>query len=349
MTSPDGSVDLRSDTVTVPNAEMRAAMADAPVGDDVYGEDPTVRRLEELAADRLGKQAALYTVTGTMANQLAIRVLARSGTEVLAPARAHVVRYEHAAAAQNAGVQMRGLADEGVDDGLVPAEAVGNALGDARHHLPTVSLVTLENTHMPASGRPWSASEVGAVVDAARAHGVPVHCDGARLFNAAVALGVPAQELVARVDTVMFCVSKGLGAPIGSLLCGSADVVAEARLERERLGGAWRQAGITAAAGIVALEHGVERLAEDHARALRLAVALAERFPGCVDPASVRTNIVCARLHRLPVRLFEVLETHDVRAGTIDARTARFVTHRDVDDVDLDRAIEALDAGVAIT
>ena len=340
MTSADGRVDLRSDTVTTPTEAMRAAMAAADVGDDAYGEDPTVNRLESIAAALLGTEAALYVTSGTMANQLALRVLGRPGTEVLCGDRAHVYRYEHAAAAGNAGVQLRPVPDP---DGAFPPSAVTAATEDAQQHLPSLSVVTIENTHMPAGGRPWRPGEVAAVAAEAHAHRLGVHCDGARIWNAAIATGVAPRELCAPVDTVMFCLSKGLAAPVGSVLCGSRAAVASAREQRARLGGAWRQAGVIAAAGIVALETMVERLADDHDRARRLAAALADRFPGSVDPDRVDTNIVCAAAARLPPRLLERLAAEGVRAGMIDAGTVRFVTHKDVDDHDVDRAVAALD------
>ncbi len=340
MPSPDGSVDLRSDTVTTPTPAMRRAMADAEVGDDVYGEDPTVNHLQELAAAMVGKEAALYVPSGTMGNQLALRLLARPGTEVLCPARCHIRQYEAAAAALNAGVQLRAVPDAG---GAFPAAAVEHAAAGPTHHLPPLSLVTIENTHMPASGRPLAVAEVTAVAAAAGRHGLALHCDGARIFNAAVALGVPAPELAAPAETVMFCLSKGLGAPVGSLLAGPAAVIEAARDERARLGGGMRQAGVIAAAGVVALQNMVERLAEDHLRARRLAEALAERFPDSLDPDGVQTNIVCADVAALPPDLLERLAALGVRAGTIDQATVRFVTHKDVDDADLDRAIAALD------
>src|SRR4051812_18967251 len=269
-------VDLRSDTVTTPTSEMRTAMAEADVGDDAYGEDPTVRRLETLAAALLGMEAALYVPSGTMANQIALRTLGVPGTEVLCGARAHVLRHERAASAVNAGVQLRPLPD---DDGRLHARDVEHALAGAAHHLPEISALFLENTNMPASGRPASAAEVEEVVDVAHAHGIAVHCDGARIWNAAVALGVSPAALVSGCDTVMFCLSKGLGAPVGSVLCGSREHLQVARAHRARLGGQMRQAGVIAAAGIVALETMVERLADDHARARRLAQAVAAAFP----------------------------------------------------------------------
>jgi len=340
MARPDGVVDLRSDTVTTPTPAMRRAMADAEVGDDAYGEDPTVTRLEALAADRLGTAAALYVTSGTMANQLGLRVLSRPGTEVLCAERAHVYRYEHAATAGNSAVQLRPVPDP---DGRIDPSAIDRAVADAGEHLPPLSAVAIENPHMPASGRPWPAAEVAAVADAAHAHRLPVHGDGARIWNAAVATGASPRELCAPLDTVMFCLSKGLAAPIGSVLCGARATIDEAREQRARLGGAWRQAGIIAAAGIVALETMVERLADDHARARRLADALAARFPGSVDPARVETNIVCADADRLPSALVERLARCGVLCGMIDAGTVRFVTHKDVDDADLERGVAALD------
>jgi threonine aldolase len=340
MPSPDGRVDLRSDTVTTPTAEMRAAMAAADVGDDAYGEDPTVNRLETMAAALLGTDAALYVVSGTMANQLALRVLGAPGTEILCGERAHVYRYEHAATPANTGVQLRPLADPG---GLLAAEAITDAVADAGEHLPALSAVAIENPHMPASGRPWTVEQVGTVAAAAHREGLGVHCDGARIWNAAITLGVAPSQLAAPVDTLMFCLSKGLAAPIGSVLCGPQRLIDTAREHRARLGGSWRQAGIVAAAGVVALETMVDRLADDHARARRLAEALAARWPGSVDPATVSTNIVCLAGEALPTKLIERLDDHGIRAGRIDARTVRFVTHHDVDDADVDRTIAALD------
>jgi threonine aldolase len=314
---------------------MRRAMAEAEVGDDVYGEDPTVNRLESLAASLLGKVAALYVPSGTMANQLAIRVLAKSGSEVLCPDRAHVYRYEAAAAPVNSGVQMHPLWD--VPDG------VRTAIEGVHHHLPRPSLLVIENTYMAQSGAPIAAAEMTTLCDIARTGDLPVHVDGARIWNAAVALGTAPAELVAPADTVMFCLSKGLGAPVGSLLCGPADVIAEARGWRARWGGGMRQAGIIAAAGIVALETMVDRLADDHVRARSLADALAQRWPGSVDPERVQTNIVCAELRALPDDFVARLERAGVRAGTLDPRTFRIVTHKDIDDAAVAAAVRAFD------
>jgi threonine aldolase len=332
-------VDLRSDTVTTPTPEMRTAMAEADVGDDAYREDPTVRRLETLAAALLGKEAALYVPSGTMANQVALRTLGVPGTEVLCAARAHVYRHERAASAVNAGVQLRPLPDA---DGLLHAGDVDHALAGAAHHLPELSALFLENTHMPASGRPASAAEIDDVTAVAHAGGLAVHCDGARIWNAAVALGVSPAELVRSCDTMMFCLSKGLGAPVGSVLCGTRAHIDVARTHRARFGGQMRQAGVIAAAGVVALETMVERLADDHARARRLAEVIADAFPGSVDPDTVRTNIVCAAAGAFPPDLLHALAAEGVLAGTVDPDTVRFVTHKDVDDAGLDHAIKVL-------
>jgi threonine aldolase len=329
------AVDLRSDTVTTPTPEMRRAMADAEVGDDLYGEDPTVNRLESLAASLLGKDAALYVPSGTMANQLAMHVLGRPGTEVLCPDRSHVYRHEAAAAPGNSGLQLHPLWD--LPDG------VRTAIEGVDHHLPTPSMLVIENTYMALSGAPIDADEMKTLCEIAREGGLPVHVDGARIWNAAIALGVAPGELVGSADTVMFCLSKGLSAPVGSLLCGPADVIARARVQRSRWGGGMRQAGVIAAAGIVALETMVDRLADDHERAAHLAAALAERWPGSVDPSSIRTNIVCADLPKLPELFVDALGALGIRAGTIDPRTVRFVTHKDVDDDAISTTIDAFD------
>jgi threonine aldolase len=330
-------VDLRSDTVTRPTEAMRRAMAEAEVGDDDYGEDPTVRALEEAFAARLGKWAAVFVPSGTMANQIAYRVLAQPGTAVVAGRRQHVVSYEYGAAARNSGIQFQMLDD---DDGTVSPEAVRWSLEAAAFHQPAVSLVSIENTHMAACGAPWSMERLQAVTAAAA--GVPIHLDGARLFNAEVATGVAAAEWAAPATTVMCCLSKGLCAPVGSVLAGDEDVISAARLERKRLGGGMRQAGVLAAPGLVALESMVARLPEDHARAALLADAVADRWPACgLDPTMVRTNIVTFS-HPDPTQLLHHLEQSGVLAGTIAPGVVRLVTHHDIDDGGLERARRAL-------
>jgi threonine aldolase len=332
-------VDLRSDTVTTPTPEMRRAMADAEVGDDAYGEDPTVNRLQSLAAALIGMEAALFVPSGTMANQLALGLHAPHGSEVLCATRAHVYRYESGGAPANSGIQLRPLDDT---DGVLTAEVIHRSAGDAQYHLPPIPAVSIENTYMPASGRPWRPVELAGAVDASRRHGLSVHVDGARIWNASVATGVSPADLCAGADTMMFCLSKGLAAPVGSLLCGSRDAIERARVMRHRLGGGMRQAGVLAAAGIVALETMVDRLEDDHERANRLASTLAARFPGALEPDTVETNIVCADIAALPPNIVEALEVRGVRVGLIDAQTVRFVTHKDVDDDGIERAITAL-------
>src|SRR3954468_13365903 len=324
-------VDLRSDTVTRPTPEMRRAMADAEVGDDVYGEDPTVNELQEAFADRVGKQAALFVPSGTMGNQLALRLLTTPGTSVIAGRRQHVVIYENAAGGRNAAIQFSPVADE---DGTIAVDDVRWAIEAAAHHHPRPALVCVENTHMPADGAPWSLDALRAVAVC----GLPIHLDGARLFNAEVATGISAADYAAAAVTVMCCLSKGLCAPVGSLLAGTADVIETARQERQRLGGGMRQVGVIAAAGLVALRTMVDRLAEDHRRAHRLAEAVADRWPaaGC-DPARVKTNIVTFR-HGDTGPLLDHLASEGIAAGTIAPQVVRFVTHHDVDDDGVERA-----------
>jgi len=334
---PDRPVDLRSDTVTRPTPAMRRAMAEAEVGDDVYGEDPTVRRLEEVFAERLSKDAALFVPSGTMANQIALRLLAPPGSVVIAGRRQHVVAYENGAGARNAGVQFHPLPD---DDGRLRAADVAWVVAAAAHHMPRASLVCLENTHMPADGAPWSLEALDEVV--AAAEGLAIHMDGARLFNASVATGIAPDAYADRATTVMCCLSKGLCAPVGSVLAGPSDLLAEARSLRSGLGGGMRQAGILAAAGLVALESMVDRLAEDHDRARRLAEAVGERWPdsGC-RPERVLTNVVTF-CHEAPGSVIDHLARAGVRAGTIAPGVVRLVTHHDVDDQDVARAVKAL-------
>jgi threonine aldolase len=269
--------------------------------------------------------------------------LARPGTEVLCAARAHVFRYEAAAAPWNSGVQLHPFPD---DDGLLHTSALDETIEDAGHHSPAVSLIAIENTHMPSCGRAWRVEEVERIGDLGARRGIALYCDGARIWNAAVALGIPARQLVAPATAVMFCVSKGLGAPVGSVLCGPRNVIREAREHRQRLGGGMRQAGVIAAAGLVALDTMIDRLADDHRRARRLAEAIAERWPGSVAPEAVETNMVCAAADRLPRGLLDRLAGEGIRAGTIDTRTVRFATHKDVDDADIERVLKTL-VGIA--
>ncbi|MGH9095285.1 MAG: threonine aldolase family protein, partial [Acidimicrobiales bacterium] len=333
--------DLRSDTVTRPTAAMRRAMAEAEVGDDQYGEDPTVNALEEAFAARLGKEAAVFTPSGTMANQLAIRVLTRPGDTIVAGRRQHVVCYEHGAAAANSGVGFALLDDH--DGTLAPGDVL-SAIEASAYHQPRVSLVALEDTHMASGGRVWPASQRDRIASTVEPAGLPIHLDGARLWHAEAATGVKVADAARHAATVMCCLSKALSAPVGSLLAGPVDVIDAARLERHRLGGAMRQAGVIAAAGLVALDGMTDRLGEDHARARRIALAVAERWPGAgLDPAEVHTNIVIFA-HPDADALLAHLREHGVLAGTVAAGQIRLITHADVDDAGIDQACRALAA-----
>ncbi len=331
-------VDLRSDTVTRPTPEMRRAMADAEVGDDLYGEDPTVNALQEELASLVGQPAALYVASGTMANQIALRVLTRPGDGVIVGARQHVVAYEDGAGPMNAGITWLTVADE---DGTFGPAAVELAAEGAAHHQPRPSLVAVENTHMAAGGTIWPADRLAAVCAAASARGLRVHMDGARLWHAAAASDTTPAMAAAGATTVMCCLSKALAVPIGSVLAGPADVIQAATVERHRMGGGWRQAGVLAAAGLVALRTMRDRLVEDHRRARRLAEVVAERWPRSLDPGAVQTNIV-AFPHPRPDELLDHLRSEGVLGGTVAPRIVRLVTHLDVDDEGLERAAKAL-------
>lgn len=321
-------VDLRSDTLTRPTPDMRRAMADAEVGDDEYGEDPTVNRLQEVFAELTGKQAALFMPSGTMANQVALRTLTSPGDVVVAGAHQHIVVYEEGAGPINAGVTFRTVDD---NQGWLAAAAVDEIIESGFHHQPRATLIAVEDTSMAAGGRVWPRDRMADLAVVAASRRVPVHLDGARLWNAAVASAVSPAERAATATTVMCCLSKGLGAPVGSLLAGPADAIEEARLHRKRLGGAMRQAGVLAAAGLVALGR-IDRLADDHARARALAEAVAERWPGIgFHPELVDTNIVTF-CPPDPAALIAHLADGGVRAGTIGPGRVRLVTHADVDD-----------------
>jgi len=327
-------VDLRSDTVTRPSPDMRRAMADAEVGDDAYGEDPTVTRLEETYAALVGKDAGLFVPSGTMANQLALRVLGAPGTTILCGRSSHVASFEGGAAGANAVAQLVTLEDA---DGCIAADDVKWHVDGVAHHWARPSLVCIENTAMFAGGVPLDLGRVRALAS----FGLPVHLDGARLLNAVVATGVSAAEHASPCATVWTALTKGLGAPVGSVLAGAAAVVAELRVQRSRMGGQLRQAGVLAAAGLFALAHNVERLADDHARARVLAVAVADRWPDALDPDAVRTNIVRFH-HDAPDELLAHLAEHGVLAGTVGPGVVRLVTHLDVDDAGIERARAAL-------
>jgi threonine aldolase len=339
-------VDLRSDTLTLPTPEMREAMARAEVGDDVWGEDPTVQRLEALAAERLGKEAGLFVASGTMGNLVSVVAHTQSGQEVVLDLDSHIYNYEVAGSTIVGHVQMRPVQTA---RGFLSPEQVQEALRPANIHIPPTGLVCLENTHNRHGGTCLTPGETAAVAAVAHAAGVPVHLDGARLFNAAVALGCPARDLTAPVDSVTFCVSKGLGAPVGSVVCGSRAFVERARRVRKMVGGGMRQAGILAAAGIVALERMVDRLAEDHANARTLAEGLAA-LPGlAVDPAGVQTNIVIIRVSRgdraasmaATEELVRGCAARKVKVHAMGPTAIRCVTHKDVDAEDIRRALDA--------
>jgi threonine aldolase len=332
-------IDLRSDTVTRPTPEMRRAMAAAEVGDDVYGEDPTVNRLEARAAELLGMEAALFVPSGTMGNAIAIRVLTERGDEVLVERRSHVVRYELSGMSVLSGVMPR-MAD--APGGHLTPDHVRAAVSPRAYYKSDVSLVVLENTHNLGGGTVQPVAEVQAVVAAARECGFRVHVDGARVWNAAVALGVAPAALVKGADTVMACLSKGLCAPVGSVLASSRERIEKARRARKLLGGGMRQAGVLAAAGLVALDTLVPRLAEDHANARLLGDALA-RGRG-VRVAPVETNIVVATLEgRAAPDVVSALRDAGVLAIAMDALTLRLVTHRDVSREDCERAAGAIE------
>jgi threonine aldolase len=333
-------VDLRSDTLTLPTAAMREAMAGAEVGDDVWEEDPTVHRLEELAARRTGKEAALFVSSGTQGNLVSILSQTRPGQELILDADCHIFNYEVAGAAQFGGVQTLPLKTE---RGFLSAEQVRAHIRPSNIHIPVTGLVCLENTHNRHGGTCCTPEEIAAVAAVAHSAAVAVHLDGARIFNAAVALGRPVGEFARHVDSITFCLSKGLGAPVGSLVCGSSEFVGRARRVRKMLGGGMRQVGVLAAAGLVALESMVDRLAEDHDHARRLATEVS-KLPGIrIDLKSVQTNIVIFHVERAggAAHLVAGALARKVKIHQIGPTSIRCVTHKDVDGEDVDRALEA--------
>ena len=336
-------VDLRSDTVTTPSEAMRKAMAEAEVGDDWYGDDPTVNRLQERAAEVTGTEAALYVPTGTMANQIGLRLHFRgTGHLAVAEVSAHVATTEVMSSAVLSGIAFRPVAGDG--RGQVTTDQVAAALEpDEYYDVEMIDVLAVENTHGASGGNVMAIDDLRAYRKLAQDRDVRVHLDGARIFNASAASGIDVAEYCGEVDTMMFCVSKGLGAPIGSLICGPSALMPEARRIKILLGGAWRQAGIMAAAGLVALEHGPGRLHEDHERARRLAEGLAERVPGSVDPASVETNMVFAKTEAAGMTALEAvrrLEAEGVGA-TPSGDRVRMVTHVDISDDDVSTALAA--------
>jgi threonine aldolase len=342
-------IDLRSDTQTKPSPGMRAAMAEAEVGDEQRREDPTVLALEERAAAFLGQEEAVYLPTATMANQIALMILGERGTELVVEARAHIMVSELGGAAAHSGLQTRGL--EGHGGRLSPDQVREAVLPVDHHHLPRVSVLALENTHNQAGGTVWPLDELEAVVEVARGHDLNVHLDGARIANAAVAQGVPAARIGEKFDTVTLCLSKGLGCPLGAVIAGSEELMTRARVEKHRFGGAMRQAGVVAAAGLYALDHNVERLAEDHDHARRLAEDWAERgVPVALD--RVETNFVQVDVAALGLTSIEALTSLGNAgvglSGTMRPGLLRAVTHLDIDDADIDDAIERVPEALGI-
>lgn len=337
-------IDLRSDTVTLPTPAMRRAMAEAELGDDVFGEDPTVNRLEAMAAERLGHEAALLTVSGTMSNLVALLTHCGRGDEVILGDQAHTFLYEQGGSASLGGIHHYTLPNQ--PDGTLRLADIERAIRDPRNvHFPRTRLICLENTHNRCNGAPLSIEYTEAVCALARQHGLRVHIDGARIFNAAVALGVEVSALTRPADSVSFCLSKGLAAPVGSLLCGSKPFIAEARRWRKVVGGGMRQAGVIAAAGIVALEEMVERLAEDHANARRLAEGLAG-IPGlAIAPAAFQTNIVyfdvCSP-HITAEQLTARLRQEGILMLSLGPGRIRAVTHYGIEAADIEHTLAAI-------
>ncbi len=337
-------IDLRSDTVTKPTAAMRRAMMEAEVGDDVYGEDPTVNRLEQRAAEITGKEAALFVPSGTMGNTIAIKLHTEHGQEVICDSRAHVLNYELAMMAWFSGCVARPIATE---NGILTWQQIWREIRPLGPHWAPTGLITIENTHNMAGGTVYPLGAISEICDGAHERGLRVHMDGARVFNAAAAMGVPVREIVAPVDTVMFCLSKALGAPVGSLLAGTAEAINRGRLYRKRLGGGMRQAGVLAAAGLIALEETPKQLANDHCNAKLLAEGLA-KIPGVrVDPAQVTTNIVVFDVSGTGLTSGEIsarLKHRFVLLNGINERQMRAVTHYDVDRAACEQALEAIES-----
>ena len=335
-------VDLRSDTVTRPTAEMRRAMAEAEVGDDVYAEDPTVNRLEKRAAEILGKEAALFVPTGCMGNLIAIKVWTHHGDEVICDERSHVNLYELASMSAIAGCMPRVARGE---DGILSWKEIEGVIRPKIYYDSQTALVCLENTHNMAGGTLYPTKVVEEICGHAHEAGLKVHLDGARVFNAAVALGENVAQMTRACDSVMFCLSKGLGAPVGSMIAGSREFVEKARICRKMFGGGMRQVGVLAAAGLIALEKSPLRLHEDHANARRLAEGIAAIPRLSPEPASVRTNIVifgCEKSGKAAVELCDALRAQGVWALDTAPYAVRFVTHCDVGPTGVERALAAL-------
>jgi len=332
-------IDLYSDTKTLPSEEMRQAMYDAELGDDVAGEDPTVNHLEELAAHMLGKESSLFTPSGIMSNLLAVLTQTRPGEEILLGSESHMFWYEVGGASTLGGVIMRTVRNE--PDGRIEPHIVEESIRPANIHFPPTTLLCLENTHNRCGGTVLTPEYTTIISDVAHKNGLLVHLDGARIFSAAIALKVPVKELVKNVDSVCFCLSKNLSAPVGSLLCGSKEFIEKARKWRRMVGGGMRQVGVIAAAGIIALEKMIDRLEEDHANAKRLAYGLAN-IPGfTIEPEKVQTNIVIFKPPKnIPVVQFvERMTMRGVRFSILDEQKVRAITHRMINTADIDNAL----------
>jgi len=336
-------IDLRSDTVTRPTPAMRRAMAEAEVGDDVYGEDPTINRLEQRAAEITGKEAAVFVPTGTMGNTIGVKLHTEHGREVICEARSHVFNYELAMIAWFSGCVARPVI---ADDGILRWEQIRREIRPLGPHWAPTGLIEIENTHNMAGGKVYPLAVIREIADGAHELGLKVHMDGARVFNAAEALGAPVREIVAPVDTVMFCLSKALGAPVGSMLAGTRADIERGRLYRKRLGGGMRQAGVLAAAGLIALEEHPRLLRRDHENARFLAQALA-RIPGIsIDPRAVETNILIFDISGTGLSTAEFsarLKSRGVLFNGVNTREMRIVTHYDVDRAGCERALEAIE------
>ena len=336
-------IDLRSDTVTHPTPAMRQAMATAEVGDDGWGDDPTVNRLQERVARMMGKEAAVFVPSGTMANLASILSHCQRGDEIIVGDQSHIYLYEYVGASALGGVAYRQIRND--EDGTMDPQAIEDAIRPPSARFPRTALVCLENTHNRCSGRVLTTEYTDAIAGIAHDRGAAVHLDGARIFNAAVHLGLPPAELVRSVDSMMFCFSKGLSCPVGSIVCGPRDFIERARLNRNALGGGMRQAGVLAAAAMVALDEMVERLSEDHANARRLAEGLS-RIPGIIiDPASIQTNIVILELADgdAPGFLARV-EEQGLRGSHPHGSKVRFVTHYGIGPDDIDAALEVAES-----
>ena len=341
-----GYTDLRSDTVTRPSSAMRRAMADAEVGDDLFGDDPTVLRLQERVAGLTRKQAALYLPTGTLCNQIALHVFARAGHLVVCEETAHVCGHELASSAVLSGVTFRSV--RAARHGLLTAAQMSAAL-EPEPYAPVVDLVTVENTHQVGGGTVLPVGAMGEIAAVCAARGVPLYLDGARIFNACTVTGAEVSQYAAHAEAMMFCLSKGLGAPIGSVLAGDGSFIEEAQRLKILFGAGWRQAGLMAAAGLIALAEGPGRLAEDHANARKLAEGVAGVVPGGLDPAGVETNIVfvdVAATGQPLARWVAALATHGLLVTTVGGRL-RMLTHLDITEGDVDTALSAWRAAAA--